>query len=255
MLLVCVALVSASRLEQEFRVFSADSAHQQVFAYKQDIACIVDHANGSLSVRFQEVGTFVRTAPIEIRTSAFPTRYRVDACFDVDGVSNLLVRDLFTNTTIHVAGQEEYRLTLRYDLLRYDYTDESAYVFSNGTLERYDTRRLLKGYATPFSTQRFTLPFEDVLVVNGRIFVLFRRTLYEYQREADCPVIDRATDDMFLFQLFTKKSIIDLAELPLMLSYVFQFAILAFLVYCLRYRLTIRSPTATYELSRPVNKV
>lgn len=241
-LLVLFVVVQGNSLREEFELYTADSSVQQLFAYKPDVVCIVERGLSSLYVRLQKLHTFERTSSITIHDGERLSDHRADACFELDGVSYLVLRNAHRNQTTVISGQEHRILNLNYDLLRYDYTDESVYVFVKNTIKKYAARQLLAPNITalPLATITLPIPFNDAMVTAGRIFLLHQRVLYELRENGDCPVIENASHDTFWFQLFTKKPLFCLSEMSSSLAYMFQFALLLFIIYCLRYKMTVR---------------
>ena len=67
--------------------------------------------------------------------------------------------------------------------------------------------------------------------------------------EEEMSLINRSINDTIRIGIAITKPIFELPDLSSVLSYGFQFGVLLFLVYCLKYKLTINSPTASYEFT------
>ncbi|KAH7700894.1 hypothetical protein AAVH_31985 [Aphelenchoides avenae] len=258
-LVAIFGLTSSNVLDKEFEVYTADSSIQQLFAYKADTVCIVERRKENLHVRLQRLRTFERTSPIKVHDDDRLSDHRPDACFELDGVSYLILRHLHRNITTLVVGQEHRTLDLNYELLRYDYTDQSVYVFANHAVKKYDARQLIESNATVKPLEALIIPmsFNDAIVTEGRIFLIHQRILYEYKADGTFPVVDEAAQDTFWFQLFSKKSLFCLTDMSSTLSYLLQFALLLFIIYCLKYKMTVRTVQnnpVTYEFTPIVKK-
>ncbi|KAH7709131.1 hypothetical protein AAVH_23608 [Aphelenchoides avenae] len=158
-----------------------------------------------------------------------------------------------------MVGQEYRTLNLDYELLRYDYTDQSVFVFANKTVKKYDARHMIESNATapPLDSLVIPMNFNDAIVTEGRIFLIHQRILYEYKPDGSLPVIDEATQDTFWFQLFSKRPLFCLSDMSSTLSYLLQLSLLLFIVYCLKYKMTVRTVQnnpVTYEFTPIVKK-
>ncbi|KAH7708451.1 hypothetical protein AAVH_24295 [Aphelenchoides avenae] len=233
--------MAESDLTKDFVVYTADSSIQQLFAYKADTVCIVETRPESHQVQLQKIRTFEWTSVITVHDDDGLSDHRPDACFELDGVSYLILRHLHRNLTTLMVGQDYATVNLNYELLGYDYRDQSVFVFANKTVKKYDARQMIESsaIAPPMDSLVSPMPVNDAIVTEGRIFLIHQRILYEYKPDGSLPVDDETTQDTFWFQLFPKRPLFCLSGMSSTLSYLLQFSLLLFIICCLKYKMTV----------------
>lgn len=245
----------ANEFYERYDLFNVDNSNQQVFGYKEDVACIVETSEDHITVQLQIVGTFHRTAPVRVLTSAGIRNFRVDACFELHGRSNLLLREQRTNRTMHAYAQRLDVLDFGYDMLRYDHVYSLLYVTRRKELSKYSVSHLItsNGSCKPVSTEPFPTFYDDFLAVENNIYVLSKRTLYRVEPDGSLTYAMDTNTDTLWFQLFPKHPTVMFASgrISEIVIYFIQLSIILFLVYCLKYRVIVRGRGTAYELVPP----
>lgn len=246
----------ANEFYEEYEVFSADSSSQQVFGYSEQFGCIVERDNDELFVQIQKIGTFQRSARLKIFSGPEVRNMRVDACFENDERSNLLVRDIRRNLTILMSPEKLDYIDLTYQLLRYDHIYGLVHLTSNGKISSHRIHDVIERNGTHSSSviaRPFINQYDDFIVVESTIFILVKRGLYKLRMDGALTFIIGIDTDILWFQLYPRRrKLLHISEqLPHVFLYALQLGALAFFVYCLKYKLIIKGHRHVYELVPP----
>jgi len=272
-------LISANKIGEEYEVVTFPRRNATIFAYDTSFVCSVDLASKTF------FSAFVNLVSVRTFDASYPQHYflgrgnrflRAYACFmHTDGFGYLWMHDAVNRTTVIVRGHHvESFHEDSYDMACYDNVEGNAHLARDNVVRAYPFSALLQtwsnnssastlaptfSYVLPAYYQDRVLSGRELKVVDGQVFYLTNIGLLKRMPDEKWSLVDNNMSLTMQFVPFLKeqrKVMLGtlLSQLPAVFMYCLELGVLAFFVYCLRYKLMVRPPTATngtYELAPP----
>lgn len=271
--------INANKLGEEYDIVSFPRQNATIFAYDHTSVCTVHLASKkfcSALVSVLNIHTFDATYPQHYFLGNGSRFLRPYACFmHTNGFAYLWAHDNMNRTTVLVQGHHiETFQGDSYDMACYDNAEEIAYLVRDNIVRAYPFTELLQAWLgntstatlTPLRTYGLPVYYQDMVisgrelkVVGGQAFYLTNIGLMKRLPNEKWSLVEQNVSLSTQFVPFLKeqrKVLLStlLTQLPSIFMYCLELAVLAFFVYCLRYKLTVKRPTGTseaYELAPP----
>lgn len=260
LLLFFLSATEANKFGADFEAITHNTTEYTAFAYADRTECYVHQElrHGLIFLHTRNIDTFEATYPI-VHNMTKPLV--VDGCFHHEGRAYLWMHDPHLRRVVIVRGSDVLvsKTRARYDIGRYDYTDGSAYLCTGRQLKRYRFADLLDVWMNknhsgqlPTSEQNLTLPsfFKDFQVVKQRVFFTSDNAILKLEEDNRWDVVTILPHLDVQFVLFQRSAPQDSAggirwdisaTVPSFAFYALELGLLIFLVYCMRYKLTLRA--------------
>lgn len=245
--------VFGNKFGNDFEVIKHNSSEYAAYAYADQTMCYVHHElrHAYVFVHIRSINTFDASYPLVYSLKNLSGSLRVDGCFSYEGHSYLWMHDPLFKRVVVIRGMDVIvaNTTVSYDIGRYDYTDGHAYILSGNDLVRYRFSELLQTWASnsshalPTSINHYTLPsfHRDFFVVGAQIFFTSENAFFRLEEENNWSLVTALPSNGVQYVLFRNTPSFEIsASMPPMVLYLMQCTLLILLVYCLRYKLTLK---------------